>query len=102
MARSRVEGTVQQSSDKVAATVRQYATGQNWRSDDLEADSRVLTFTAKKNAASFAQTITVTLSRVEEGATAVVVETAVFQLYDWGRGKKLAQGLLDSLTTQRS
>jgi hypothetical protein len=82
--------------------VRQYAAGQNWKSDDRQTDSGVLRFTAKTNMASYAQTVTVTVTPADGGATDVLVQTAVFQLYDWGRGKKLGQKLLDSLTAQPS
>jgi hypothetical protein len=102
MGKSRVSGTVDQSPETVAVALRQYAAGQNWWLNDRESNPGVLTFKTTKNLASYSQTVTVTMTPADGGATAVLVQTAVFQLYDWGRGRKLGQGLLDSLTAQSS
>jgi hypothetical protein len=94
-----LEQTVDQPIADVRGQVGAYAAAKGWEPRDERSTDDSMVFRDGVSLSSWGQWVTVTVTSVSDTRTLVSVSTkpAGVQKIDWGKGKKLAQGLLTAL-----
>jgi hypothetical protein len=94
-----LEQTVAQPIADVRGQVGAYAASKGWEPRDDRSTDDSMVFRDSVSLSSWGQWVTVTLKPVSDSQTLVSVSTkpAGVQKIDWGKGKKMAKGLLVAL-----
>ena len=94
-----LEQTVDQPIADVRGQVGAYAASKGWEPRDDRSTDDAMVFRDGVSLSSWGQWVTVTVTSVSGSQTHVSVSTkpAGVQMVDWGKGKKLAKGLLVAL-----
>jgi hypothetical protein len=94
-----LEQTIDSPVADVRGRVGAYATAQGWAPREDRSTDDAMVFRDSVSLSSWGQWVTVTLTPVSDASTLVSVSTkpAGVQKVDWGKGKKMAKGLLAAL-----
>lgn len=102
LGRAHATGTVAQPVDDAMDSARRVAADHGLTLDEASSDQTSLTFRKSIKAWSWGSRIVMDFEPIEPTGTRVSIATQeTFALSDWGRGRRLANAILDGLAAER-